>query len=275
MSVDYDVIVVGAGHAGSEAAVMAARLGTQVLLLTSNLDTIGQMSCNPAIGGIAKGTVVREIDALGGIMGRATDRATIQFRMLNRSKGPAVWAPRAQCDRTLFRRAVRELLEGFPGIELTQGMVTRLILDGPRVAGDTRAVEYETRDHPLGELDARKALKQLPHRAAEQCAIALRPGRPDGGALGAIEHAELDRRAIGRPPHDTAEGVDLADHRALRDPADGGIAGHLTDGVEVGGKQENLRTQASRHDGGFGAGVAGADDDDVVVERHARNIRGK
>ena len=135
MPLDYDVIVVGAGHAGTEASVMAARLGATVLLLTSNLDTIGQMSCNPAIGGIAKGTVVREIDALGGIMGRATDRATIQFRMLNRSKGPAVWAPRAQCDRTLYRRAVRELLEDFPGIELTQGMVTRLILDGPRIAG--------------------------------------------------------------------------------------------------------------------------------------------
>src|SRR5881396_3121917 len=132
MSVDYDVIVVGGGHAGTEASVMAARMGAEVLLLTSNLDTIGQLSCNPAIGGIAKGTVVREIDALGGIMGRATDRATIQFRMLNRSKGPAVWAPRAQCDRTLYRRAVRELLEGFPGIELTQGMVTRLILDGTR-----------------------------------------------------------------------------------------------------------------------------------------------
>ncbi len=139
MSFDYDVIVVGAGHAGTEASVMAARLGAHVLLLTSNLDTIGQMSCNPAIGGIAKGTVVREIDALGGTMGRATDRATIQFRMLNRSKGPAVWAPRAQCDRTLYRRAVRELLEGFPGIELTQGMVTRLILDGARVAGVTTA----------------------------------------------------------------------------------------------------------------------------------------
>ena len=135
MTVEYDVIVVGAGHAGTEAAVMAARLGARVLLLTSNLDTIGQLSCNPAIGGIAKGTVVREIDALGGIMGRATDRATIQFRMLNRSKGPAVWAPRAQCDRTLYRRAVRSLLEGFPGIELTQGMVTRLLTDGPRAAG--------------------------------------------------------------------------------------------------------------------------------------------
>ena len=135
MTVEYDVIVVGAGHAGTEAAVMAARLGARVLLLTSNLDTIGQLSCNPAIGGIAKGTVVREIDALGGIMGRATDRATIQFRMLNRSKGPAVWAPRAQCDRTLYRRAVRSLLEGFPGIELTQGMVTRLLTDGSRAAG--------------------------------------------------------------------------------------------------------------------------------------------
>jgi len=135
MSVVYDVVVVGAGHAGTEAAVMSARLGANTLLLTSNLDTIGHMSCNPAIGGIAKGTVVREIDALGGIMGRATDRATIQFRMLNRSKGPAVWAPRGQCDRTLYRRAVRALLESPPNIELTQGMVTRLILEGTRVAG--------------------------------------------------------------------------------------------------------------------------------------------
>src|SRR2546430_15206096 len=139
MTSDYDVIVVGAGHAGTEASAMAARLGARVLLLTSSLDTIGQMSCNPAIGGIAKGTVVREIDALGGIMGRATDRATIQFRMLNRSKGPAVWAPRAQCDRTLYRRSIRALLEGFPTLELAQGTVSSLLLDGARAAGVTTA----------------------------------------------------------------------------------------------------------------------------------------
>src|ERR671934_368853 len=134
---DLDVIVVGAGHAGTEAAVAAARLGARVGLITSSLETIGQMSCNPAIGGVAKGTVAREVDALGGIMGRATDLATIQFRMLNRSKGPAVWAPRAQCDRGLYRRAVRGLLEQHANLHTIQGTVARLLIDdeGKRVLG--------------------------------------------------------------------------------------------------------------------------------------------
>src|SRR5690348_11210895 len=132
---NFDVIVVGAGHAGTEAAVAAARVGASVAIITSALETIGQMSCNPAIGGVAKGTVVREVDALGGIMGRATDLAMLQFRMLNRSKGPAVWAPRAQCDRGLYRRAVRRLLEEHASLVTVQGTVARLILDGSRVAG--------------------------------------------------------------------------------------------------------------------------------------------
>ena len=125
----FDVLVIGAGHAGTEAAVAAARLGARVALVTSALETIGQMSCNPAIGGVAKGTVAREVDALGGIMGRATDLACIQFRMLNRGKGPAVWAPRAQCDRGLYRRAVRGLLEQHGNLLTIQGTVGRLLLD--------------------------------------------------------------------------------------------------------------------------------------------------
>ncbi|HEX6574592.1 MAG TPA: tRNA uridine-5-carboxymethylaminomethyl(34) synthesis enzyme MnmG [Gemmatimonadaceae bacterium] len=136
----FDVIVVGAGHAGTEAAVAAARTGASVALVTSSLETIGQMSCNPAIGGVAKGTVVREVDALGGIMGRATDLASLQFRMLNRSKGPAVWAPRAQCDRGLYRRAVRSLVEEHEKIQTIQGTVARLLV----TENDARVEGIET-----------------------------------------------------------------------------------------------------------------------------------
>src|SRR6476659_834097 len=134
---DFDVIVVGAGHAGTEAGVAASRLGVRVAIVTSALETIGQMSCNPAIGGVAKGTVVREVDALGGIMARATDLATLQFRMLNRGKGPAVWAPRAQCDRGLYRRAVRSLIEQQSRLSTIQGTVARLLIDesGHRITG--------------------------------------------------------------------------------------------------------------------------------------------
>src|SRR2546426_6822056 len=118
MTVDYDVIVVGAGHAGSEASVMAARLGAKTLLLTSNLDTIGQMSCNPAIGGIAKGTLVREIDALGGIMGGAADRAAIQIRMLNSSQGPPRCGAPGQSERSLYLPSRRGPAPGVPGLQL-------------------------------------------------------------------------------------------------------------------------------------------------------------
>src|SRR3954464_2614775 len=133
----YDVIVIGGGHAGVEAATLAARSGARTLLLTQNLETIGQMSCNPAIGGIAKGTVVREVDALGGIMGRATDLARIQFRMLNGSKGPAVRSPRAQCDRGLYRRAVRSLLARRANLDTAQGTAAAFLLNGQRVQGVT------------------------------------------------------------------------------------------------------------------------------------------
>src|SRR4029078_4861351 len=125
---ELDVIVIGAGHAGTEAAVAAARPGAGLALVTSALETIGQMSCTPAIGGVAKGTVVREVDALGGIMGRATDLACLQFRMLNRSKGPAVWAPREEVDRGLYGRAVRQRLERHASLRTVQGTVARLIL---------------------------------------------------------------------------------------------------------------------------------------------------
>ena len=135
MDLRYDVIVVGGGHAGAEAAAASARAGVQTVLITPDLSRIGQMSCNPAIGGIAKGVVAREVDALGGVMGRATDASRIQFRMLNRSKGPAVWGPRAQCDRSLYPVAVRRVLDELESLDLFQEMVSDLVLEGSRVTG--------------------------------------------------------------------------------------------------------------------------------------------
>ena len=131
----FDVIVVGGGHAGTEAATAAARMGLNTLLLTHNIDTLGHMSCNPAIGGIGKGHLVKEVDALGGIMARATDLAGIQFRTLNSSKGPAVRATRAQADRLLYKAVVRQMLENYPNLKIFQQACDDLIMDGDRVAG--------------------------------------------------------------------------------------------------------------------------------------------
>ncbi|HET9276527.1 MAG TPA: FAD-dependent oxidoreductase, partial [Flavitalea sp.] len=131
----YDVIVAGAGHAGCEAAAAAANLGSKVLLITMNLQTIAQMSCNPAMGGIAKGQIVREIDALGGYSGLVTNASMIQFRMLNKSKGPAMWSPRSQNDRMQFSLKWREMLEQTPNIDFYQDMVRALIVEENKVTG--------------------------------------------------------------------------------------------------------------------------------------------
>lgn len=135
MANEYDIIVVGAGHAGCEAAVVAAHLGNQVLLVTMNLALVAQMSCNPAIGGIAKGQIVREIDALGGMSGIVTDHTMIQYRMLNRSKGPAMWSPRAQCDKTAFSHYWKYVIEHTPNLHLRQDTVTELLMDEHTVLG--------------------------------------------------------------------------------------------------------------------------------------------
>src|SRR6201991_2843181 len=126
----YDVIVIGAGHAGCEAARACARLGLRTAMVTMNLDLIAQMSCNPAIGGIAKGHLVREIDAMGGVMGEVTDAVGIQFRLLNTSRGPAVWSPRAQCDKKQYRVKMREVLEREPNLRILQAEVAQLAIEG-------------------------------------------------------------------------------------------------------------------------------------------------
>ena len=150
MTKGYQLIVVGAGHAGCEAARACARLGLRTAMITMNLDLIAQMSCNPAVGGIAKGHLVREIDALGGLMGEVTDAVGIQFRLLNTSRGPAVWSPRAQCDKKLYRLKMREVLENEPNLRIVQAEVARLVVtEGSprRVTGvelcDGRVLEAE------------------------------------------------------------------------------------------------------------------------------------
>ncbi|MHB8837415.1 MAG: tRNA uridine-5-carboxymethylaminomethyl(34) synthesis enzyme MnmG [Gemmatimonadaceae bacterium] len=208
----FDVLVIGGGHAGAEAAVAAARLGCRVALVTSALETIGQMSCNPAIGGVAKGTVVREVDALGGVMGRATDSATIQFRMLNRGKGPAVWAPRAQADRGLYRRAVRAGVERHGSVALIQGTVAQLLIAHGRVIGvstldnrrfGARAVVVTTGTFGRGKIHIGTTTQLAGGRAGEAAMTHLAEQLAEVGL-------EVRRFKTGTPPRIDGRSVDYA-----------------------------------------------------------------
>jgi tRNA uridine 5-carboxymethylaminomethyl modification enzyme len=145
----FDVVVVGAGHAGCEASMASARMGLKTALYTLNVDLIAQMSCNPAVGGIAKGHLVREVDALGGIMGEITDAVGIQFRLLNTSRGPAVWSPRAQCDKQAYRLKMREILEGQPNLRIKQAEVANVILEPSLVDGRSSFAKPGESRHPL------------------------------------------------------------------------------------------------------------------------------
>ena len=175
----FDIVVVGAGHAGCEAAMAAARMGLKTALYTLNVDLIAQMSCNPAIGGIAKGHLVREVDALGGIMGEITDAVGIQFRLLNTSRGPAVWSPRAQCDKQAYRLKMREVLESQPNLKIKQAEVAELIVEESRASdfGLRASANPSEQDDGLQE---RSAEAQKPKPEARVLGVRLRDGRTVG-----------------------------------------------------------------------------------------------
>ncbi|QES90371.1 tRNA uridine-5-carboxymethylaminomethyl(34) synthesis enzyme MnmG [Rhizosphaericola mali] len=201
MFAEYDVIVAGAGHAGCEAAAAAANLGDKVLLITMNLQVLAQMSCNPAMGGIAKGQIVREIDALGGYSGIVTDKSLLQFRMLNRSKGPAMWSPRAQSDRMLFAATWREMLEQTPNLDFYQDMVTEIIIENGKACGVKTSLGHEIRSKSV-VITSGTFLNGVIHIGEKQ----LKGGRiAEKGATGITEQLvaygmESDRLKTGTPP---------------------------------------------------------------------------
>lgn len=207
----YDVIVAGAGHAGCEAAAAAANLGSKVLLVTMNMSTIGQMSCNPAMGGVAKGQIVREIDALGGYSGIITDKTTIQFRMLNRSKGPAMWSPRAQNDRWRFAEEWRLQLEALPNVDFLQDTVTEILLSGNKTRGVKTQLGYEIHSEAV-VLTNGTFLNGLIHIGEKQ----LKGGRiSENSAVGltaqlSIIGFETGRMKTGTPPRIDGRSLDYS-----------------------------------------------------------------
>ncbi|MGB3423010.1 MAG: tRNA uridine-5-carboxymethylaminomethyl(34) synthesis enzyme MnmG [Castellaniella sp.] len=210
-SEEFDVLVIGGGHAGTEAALAAARIGASTLLLTHNIDTLGQMSCNPSIGGIGKGHLVKEVDALGGAMAWATDQAGIQFRILNRSKGPAVRATRAQADRSLYRRAIRMILQGQKNLMIFQQAVDDLILEGDRVVGARTQVGLVFRARTV-VLTAGTFLNGLMHVGLSHYE-AGRAGDPPATSLGQrLKELKLPqgRLKTGTPPRIDANTIDFS-----------------------------------------------------------------